>query len=230
MLSLFTVRRAPLKSVLNLFLQGRCPLCDRPTPANFCLACQTNLQQQTNCPPANWQSPLPVLAWRRYEGSLKRAIAALKYQHQPQIGFTLGTWLGETWQQQVQICNCRPVVVPIPLHPNKLQQRGYNQAELIAQGFCRVTGLALAAHGLQRVQMTEAQFSLSAQARWQNLAQAFELGPHFQPHKPTAPVLLIDDIYTTGATATSAADTLRRQQISVLGIGAIARSMAQANN
>lgn len=225
MFTLLSAARSPIQATLNLFLQGTCPLCDRTTPAAFCPTCTTSLQQQIS-PQLDRQSSLPVLAWGRYEGLLKRAIAALKYQQQAQIGTVLGQWLGEAWHQHGQIFSQRPVVVPIPLHPDKLKQRGYNQAELIAQGFCRVTGWPLAARGLQRTRATEAQFGLDAQARQRNVAEAFELGHAWQQRSRTS-VLLIDDIYTTGATALSAANTLRRHQVSVLGIAAIARAGSQ---
>jgi ComF family protein len=115
-------------------------------------------------------------------------------------------------------------VVPIPLHPTKLQQRGYNQAELIAQSFCEITGYKQQLFGLERVQATEAQFGLSAQEREQNLADAFAIGKSFHKQLPTSPVLLLDDIYTTGSTVSSAAQTLRRQGIRVYGVVAIATS------
>ncbi|MGP1375198.1 MAG: ComF family protein [Almyronema sp.] len=228
MLNLLAAGRSPLTAALNLFLQGHCPLCDRPSSQEFCLTCTANLQQQQMASvPVNWQSPLPVIAWGHYEGALKQAIAALKYQQQPQIGLALGRWLGTLWQQQQGLQQIPLTVVPIPLHPDKLKQRGYNQAELIAQGFCRVTRLPLAADGLQRIRLTEAQFGLGAEARWHNLAQAFALGSYWQKRRSATRVLLVDDIYTTGATAISAANTLRRQRISVLGIGAIAQAGSQ---
>lgn len=169
-----------------------------------------------------------MLAWGRYEGKLKRALAGLKYDQQPQIAQPLGEWLAQTWlslpSSRRSQERSRPVVVPIPLHPEKLQQRGYNQAALLAQAFCDRTGLPLQAQGLMRVRSTEAQFGLSEAARNQNLVGAFAIAPQWQRQKP-ASVLLLDDIYTTGATARSAAQTLRSQGIRVVGMVAIAQAL-----
>lgn len=219
-----------LQPWLNLFLEAHCPLCQRSTAAVFCQDCQRQLQGCRFPQSAQtWQGELPVLAWGRYEGKLKRALAGLKYDQQPQIAQPLGEWLAQTWLSASESseqfkARSQPVVVPIPLHPDKLQQRGYNQAALLAQAFCDRTGLPLQAQGLTRVRSTEAQFGLSEAARNQNLADAFAIAPHWHRQKP-ASVLLLDDIYTTGATARSAAQTLRSHGIRVLGMVAIAQAL-----
>jgi predicted amidophosphoribosyltransferase len=117
------------------------------------------------------------------------------------------------------------------MHPEKQQQRGFNQAELIATAFCRQTGLPQV-KGLNRRRNTAPQFGLSAIDRAANLANAFEIGAFFSgknPLKSRPTVLLLDDIYTTGATAQAAAQTLRRHQISVYGILAIAKTDSSAD-
>jgi ComF family protein len=115
-------------------------------------------------------------------------------------------------------------VVPIPMHPAKQRQRGFNQAELLARYFCDRTRFSLEVNGLQRVRQTEAQFNLSVQQRQQNLDNAFSLGQKFLKRPPSAPVLLLDDIYTTGATALSAAQTLQQHGIQVQGIIVLAKT------
>ncbi|HEY9299953.1 MAG TPA: ComF family protein, partial [Phormidium sp.] len=136
----------------------------------------------------------------------------------------LGYWLGETWLKSRLKLGKKLIVVPIPLHPNKLRSRGFNQAELLAASFCQVTGLPLQKDGLERMVETEALHSKSAIARRESLAGAFKIGKTFRQHDPKAEVLLLDDIYTTGATAIAAADTLRKYDIKVCGIVAIATS------
>jgi predicted amidophosphoribosyltransferase len=78
--------------------------------------------------------------------------------------------------------------------------------------------------GLERIRETEAQFSLSAQERSQNLVEAFTIGKCFGKNPPTSPILIVDDIYTTGATVRSATETLRQEGIQVYGVVAIASS------
>ena len=211
-----------LKGLLNLFLQSNCPLCQRQTSQEFCQYC---VKQLHSChlpePNSRWQESIPVFAWGMYSGSLKRAIAAIKYENQPQIARPLGQWLGEAWLNSPQT-NRRLIVVPIPLHPTKQKKRGYNQAALIAESFCQTTGLKLKQNGLARVRETEAQFGFSPLEREKNLAEAFALGKEFHRCRPDVPVLLIDDIYTTGATAKSAVEVLHQCGIAVEGLAAIA--------
>jgi ComF family protein len=215
-----------LQPVLNLFLQSSCPLCQRSAHREFCDACWRQIQRcQISEPQQLWQGSLPVFAWGVYEGALKRSIAALKYNNQPQLARPLGYELAQAWM--TTIAPRQPItVVPIPMHADKQQQRGYNQADLLAAAFCQATGLLLQKQGLARVRSTTAQFGLSIAAREQNLASAFELGKDFIRRPPSGAVLLLDDIYTTGATVRAAASSLQQHQIPVLGVAAIAKPVA----
>jgi ComF family protein len=205
-------------------------MCDRSTSQSLCPGCHRQVQScqlPIDGVMERSEPGLSVLGWGEYGGALKRAIATLKYNNHPRLAEPLGQGLATTWLNQPlrsqPFKNAKGViVVPIPMHPDKQAQRGFNQAELIARSFCQITGLPLKCHGLARIQATQAQFTLSPQAREQNLAGAFALGRDFLHQRPTGTVLLIDDIYTTGATVRSAALALRQQQISVLGVGAVA--------
>jgi ComF family protein len=221
-----------LRSLLDLVFESACPLCQRSTEGVFCLDCQRQIQR-CQLPPGRewqagqWQAGQPeVFAWGSYSGALKRAIAALKYENHPSSARPLGHWLAQAWLA----ANPAPpklTVVPIPLHADKLQQRGFNQAALLAESFCEMTHLPLERQGLERQRTTEAQFGLSAEQREQNLVGAFNLGKGFLNQPPDNPVLLLDDIYTSGATARSAIQTLRRHGIRVKGIVALARAVKQ---
>ena len=213
-----------LEQVLGLGVSSRCPLCQRLAPIVFCSDCQHQLRQcQLNRPDIVSGTGL-VLAWGCYEGALKRAIAHLKYHHSPQIAAPFGEWLGQIWLNYHPAVGDR-VVVPVPLHRDRQQQRGYNQAILIAQSFCRTTGLPLKPQGLRRTRNTQAQFKLSPPQRHHNLNHAFELGPDFKRRRPQVPVLLLDDIYTTGATVNSAATTLNTWGIAVQEVITVARTL-----
>lgn len=217
-----------LVGLSDLWSSVACPLCQRTTSEVLCCDCQRQIEKlKLSQPQQFWQPPLPVFAWGSYGGSLKRVIAALKYNNQPRLAEPLGVELAQGWLSAAP--TTKPVtVVPIPMHLDKQRQRGFNQAELIAKVFCRCTGLPFK-QGLIRHSFTEAQFELSAAAREQNLAGAFQLGQAFLRQPPLNPVLLLDDIYTTGATARAAAQTLRRHQISVCGIAVIAKAMLIQN-
>ncbi|MBE9205996.1 ComF family protein [Nostoc sp. LEGE 06077] len=211
------------QSLLNLFLQSHCPLCQRSTSDTLCEYCARQLQ---NCgqknPCASWQGGIPVFGWGVYGGSLKRAIAVMKYENQPNIARMLGTWLGEAWLLHSPQRHTQLLVVPIPMHPQKQKQRGYNQAALIAESFCQTTKLKLKLNALERVRETQAQFGLSMSEREKNLAEAFTIGKEFRDRSPSTSVLLVDDIYTTGATTKSAVQTLHQSGIKVLGLAAVA--------
>ncbi len=231
----------PLAELLTLFLRSACPLCQRSTSSEFCPACQRQLK---HCQLASHRELLPngleLYAWGKYGGALRRSISALKYENKPQIARPLGQWLGQGWlalahqnphrspgnspsnkDQLLHRSSTPPIVVPIPLHPAKQRKRGYNQAELLAEGFCQVTGLKLYPQGLQRVRETEAQFALSADERAHNLAGAFSTKLWV---RSTTSVLILDDIYTTGATAKAAIQAFQAQGITVKGLVVLARS------
>lgn len=226
------IGRTPFfNSWLNLFLASNCPLCQRPTAQTLCLDCDRQLQRcRLARPQAGWQGTLPLLAWGTYSGPLKRTLAALKYDQQPQLARPLGQALGQAWldaaapksgisKSRLPLC-----VVPIPMHADKQRQRGYNQAILLAESFCEWTRLPLKAQGLERIRATEAQFNVTGAEREHNVANAFAIGKGLSRHSTA--VLLLDDIYTTGATARSAAQTLRQQGILVHGMVAIAQAQS----
>jgi ComF family protein len=210
---------------LDLFLQSQCPICERSTATDFCEYCQKQLQRcQITQPEKFWGNDFPVFPWGTYSGSLKKALWALKYEKQVKIAQPLGFWLGETWLKSRLKKGKKLIVVPIPLHPNKLRSRGFNQADLLAASFCQVTNLRLEKDGLERILDTEALHSKSEIERRESLISAFQIGKAFRQRHPQGEVLLLDDIYTTGATAIAAADTLREYDIKVCGIVAIATS------
>jgi len=108
------------------------------------------------------------------------------------------------------------------MHARKRQQRGFDQAELLARSFCRQSGLPLQAAGLRRAKATAPQFGLRRSERVRNLQGAFALGARWHRRPPPGPILLIDDIYTTGTTARAAAECLQAAGIRPCGIAAVA--------
>ena len=220
-----------LKSFLSLFLQSPCPLCDRNAQDILCSYCYSKLQ---SCRLKNhrqfWQGELPLFAWGWYGGALKPIIAALKYENHPELSEVLGHNLAEAWLNIPQFKQQKMIVVPIPMHSQKKRKRGFNQAELIAQNFCQFTGLSCQPQGLERLRETEAMYGLNPTQRQQNLVDAFGLGKSFRRRLPSAPVLLIDDIYTTGTTARATSQVLRNHGIKVIGIAAVAMTKFESSS
>jgi len=101
------------------------------------------------------------------------------------------------------------LAVSVPLHRWRLLARRYTQAALLAQVIGRQTGIVVQPDMLQRVRSTKDQTRLGAAARVANVRGAFRVGPRFAGHSSGAQVLLIDDVLTTGATASACARVLR---------------------
>jgi ComF family protein len=201
----------------------------------FCPDCQRRLQAERLDSWPVTTSPWPLYAWGIHRGALRRAIYCLKYEGQRRIGAVLGEWLGSRWLESRQkrsgsqgshdlLSRHDYTVVPIPLHAERLRQRGYNQAALISQAFCERTGLRHLPDALVRVRATAAQHELNPLQRQQNLAGAFAL-----KRAPATPVLLVDDIYTTGSTVQAAQQVLVAAGIPVAGVIVVAQAQQAAD-
>jgi ComF family protein len=211
-----------VKALLSLFLKPNCPLCDRPATTELCDYCERQLLRCRFPPGVKFTSEVPLCVWGQYKDVLKRAIAALKYNHHTELAKPLGYGLAQTWLSTPGLGISPVTVVPIPLHPAKLKKRGFNQAELLAKSFCELTGLSLSSHGLERIKQTEALHELSPDQRLKEMQSVFNIGQDFRRRPPQGSVLILDDIYTTGATVKSAISQFQKSGISVAGIVAIA--------
>lgn len=213
-----------LNQLLEVFLESRCTFCNRPTADNLCEYCHLRLfshQLTPNDRLKRYQTE-SIFAWGRYDGQLKRAIALMKYEQKPQIAEFLGTLLGKAWLDSELIKQYAKIaVVPIPMHHQKQRLRGFNQAEIIARRFCRATGYRLQTKVLIRTKATAAMFDLkSIQERARNLDGAIKVSSQLPKH----PVLLIDDIHTTGTTIREASKVLQQNQIRVIGVAVAAKA------
>ncbi len=213
-----------LKQIFSLFLKVNCPLCQRPAEDIICDYCEEKLRScQVDNSQKLWQNDLPVFVWGKYDNYLKKAIANCKYNLNSEVGELLGEWLGEAWlEANLQKRYPKLTVMPIPLHPKKLKTRGFNQAELIANNFCKVTGYRHLPNLLNRIKNTEAMFGLNPEARITNLEKAFSVGKDYPKFKRNSQILIVDDIFTTGTTVKSAIQVLSKLQIKVLGVAVTA--------
>lgn len=142
-----------------------------------------------------------------YEGLLRECLADLKYRFRPELGAALGVLLVE-WVKLHREFLGSDLIVPIPIHRRKLETRGYNQAELLARPLQKYLGIQIKGEIMVRDKMTESQSGLGKTERFANLREAFRV----VDAKPLAgkKVLLVDDILTTGATASEASRILLR--------------------
>ena len=130
-------------------------------------------------------------------GRMKRVVSALKYRNQPQVG----RYLGEVWGQQMEasiLADGVEAFVPIPLHPSRRRERGYNQAEEICKGLAKALDLPVLTRSLVRKRKTLTQTRKGKNERWENVQGVFEVKGDFPRH-----IALVDDVVTTGATIES---------------------------
>lgn len=181
--------------------EARFPLIKGP----ICVRCGLSLseagQSCYNCR----QRPLPLVAVRapfRYAEPLDHVIHQMKYEGYFALAEPLATLMVDHWPENIEHPD---LVVPIPLHSRRQRQRGFNQSTLLASHLCHSLGLSLSEIALRRIRYTTPQIELGPEERANNMQGAFAAVPE---EVNSRHVLLIDDVFTTGATLSAAADAL----------------------
>jgi ComF family protein len=222
--------RAALRHVVDYALPPRCPACGTivPEPDLFCLECWRSLVFLAE--PCCERCGLPFA----YEGAadaqcgrcladpppfdrLRAAVAygdtarkvalKLKYSGRPGIAETLAHFM----RRQLPACTSDDaLLVPVPLHRWRIWKRGYNQAALIASALARRSGLECASDVLRRTRATPPLKGLGRRERALAVRGVFAVEKADRPRLKGRHVILVDDVYTSGATAGACARTLRR--------------------
>ncbi len=128
-----------------------------------------------------------------------RAILQLKYRPNRRLAGVMGGWLAELYRQEAWQAT---LVLPVPLARGRQRQRGYNQASLVASALAELLALPMEEGGLRRVRETPSQVGLDPAGRLHNVEGAFEADPAVVHNQS---LLLVDDLYTTGATLAACA-------------------------
>ena len=131
------------------------------------------------------------------KGNVQRLIHNLKYKDHEHIGFVLGNWLGGELKTLESYKNI-DVVIPVPLHKNKLRKRGYNQVALFGQQVAEALNADYLDDVLVKVTNTKSQVNKKRLARWTNSNELFTLKN--METIDNKHILVVDDIITTGAT------------------------------
>lgn len=130
----------------------------------------------------------------------------LKYQNEPECARFAGKLLAEQLMLNDPMFQTVDYIIPIPLHPHKYKQRGYNQSEMIAEGIASVIHKEVRNNLLLKIKDTRTQTHHTAEIRRKNVEESFRLGdPDALISKH---ILLVDDVLTTGATIEAAAKCL----------------------
>ena len=143
-----------------------------------------------------------------YDPVMRRSVSMFKYHNRREYAKVYAREMYNHCTRFLKMC-APDVILPVPIHKHKKRQRGFNQAELVAKELGKLMNVPVDAEYLLRVEKTTPQKELTRQQRKVNLRKAFairETGKYYER------ILLIDDIYTTGATIDAISETLRENQ------------------
>ena len=203
-----------------------------PIASSTCEVCGENLpnakccDESQICPACQEERPSyqKAVAYGTYDGELRELIHLLKYEHVRSAASVLGGMLA---QAIAKLELTSPVViVPVPLHASKRRQRGFNQAELISKAAMKricLSNIGLANDLLQRTRPTVSQTGLTRSQRRENIRGAFRV-VHLNRIKGRR-ILLVDDVMTTGTTASECARVLLRAGAEAIWVATVARTL-----
>ncbi len=148
-----------------------------------------------------------------FDGVLRQAIHRFKYERLAGMAEPFGNMLADYWRTAQLTADW---LIPVPLHPSRERDRGYNQSELLARHLAHQVNVPVSSKGLRRTRATAVQMTLNAAQRRENVAGAFEC---VEVRVRGTRVVIIDDVGTTGATLDACAQAvLKAGAVSVMGL------------
>lgn len=211
------------QAALDLLAPSRCLGCEGLDPAGeagFCAECGA---PEPLLDVACHLDAVPVFAGVRYAEPVVSAIHRFKYGGAPELAPTLSAWSARGID--LLGIEASAVWVPVPLHPLRLAERGYNQSALLASELSRIARGRTDARHLRRLRNTEQQAKLNRQERAANVAAAFAVR---QNARGSRQVVLVDDVVTSGVTLTACIRALHAAGDRVIGCVAVAHAAGSA--
>ena len=205
-----------LKTIFNKLLdfiyKKKCYFCNR---SNECVKmCSSCYEELIHSDLSENRELLGVRVYSAgvYEKNLQKMIRGIKYHNQKELAFYMAKFMWEYFSAIIKKYNIESdfQVVPIPLHIKRKKQRGYNHMELVGDEFCNLSGYIPNYDLVKRIKNTKPQYKLSYSDKLKNLENAFSVDKTKLLNKP---VLVIDDICTSGATFTSIIKELKSNGI-----------------
>jgi len=148
-----------------------------------------------------------------FQGPMREIVHSLKYQRNLSLGDFFAPLLARIFYQLNWQAD---LVIPVPLHKNRLRERGYNQADILARPFAQIIGVPYERKALTRLKDTRSQVGLKLIERRENMQAAFSADPK---KVSNLKILVIDDVATTTATIDACANTLiKAHAVSVYGL------------
>jgi ComF family protein len=195
-----------------------CTLCRHDLPLTNFLDYRENKVTQTFYGRILIEKAFSLLFYRK-KGATQKLIHDLKYKGNEEIGIFFGNWLGEILKENNEFKNI-DFIIPVPLHPKKLRERGYNQVSKFGETVSKHLNIIYLENNLVRISSTKTQTFKARFERFNNIETKFLLtNPSFFDNKN---ILLIDDVITTGATLEACAKEFLKSKnctVSILTMG-----------
>jgi len=158
----------------------------------------------------------------RYQDTLLEAIHRFKYNGKISIGETLGRMMAEYPYTEFNISDYS-LIMPVPLHPKRLRERGFNQSVILAREISRSFRITLDFMTLRRHTYTEPQVSLGKNDRAVNVRGAFSV--HDPDRVAGRKIIIVDDVYTSGSTVKECARVLMKNKAAKVAVLTLARAV-----
>jgi len=192
-----------------LFPNKKCLFCGKSSPGgNICIFCAQKLKEANlaYCRPENFTNLQDIFFLAPYESTFRRNLIKYKYGGKKEFAEPLGHLLANLLTKKNLATEV--ILVPVPIHPNRLAARGYNQAELLATAIGKELNLPVLPHALLRAVDNPSQVKMTRKERYENTKYAFAAGPDAAKIFGKR-AIIVDDICTTGATMTACASILK---------------------